>query len=169
MGDSPDAERRAASRPRLDCVDVLATAQQSVEQGAAILPAEIKPDCFSPDASGGCTFRDSFLSGTASFLSVSQWPDSSRATAGTMMCALFAGACASLSSSAPQSFSPSVFFGLLNRAPLQAPVAQLPSTPAQQGMEHECEADRTESGTALDKSARVKSAAKIARKGGRVW
>ena len=73
-------------------------------------------------------------------------------------------------SSEPQSFSTaSSFFGLLKIAPWHAPVAQPPSTPAQQGMEQECEDERTASGSALDKMASVKSAAESARTRGRVW
>ncbi|MBD0371205.1 MAG: hypothetical protein ICV60_10250 [Pyrinomonadaceae bacterium] len=52
---------------------------------------------------------------------------------------------------------------------MQAPVAQPPSAPAQQGMEQECAFDRTVNGTTLDKIAIARSAAERARTRGREW
>jgi hypothetical protein len=169
----PDVKARAESRPRLDNVDALVPAQQSLVQGEDSVRAEITFVCFALDASGACALPVSFvfdvLSLAGSFLYVSQCSDSAGASAGGIACDCFAAPCAWPMSLAPQSFSSLVFFGFLNRAPLQAPVEQPPSTPAQQGIEQECEADRAAKGIAPDNSASVKSAAEKARKKGRAW
>jgi hypothetical protein len=129
----------------------------------------MEPACVSPFVSGGCAVSEPFLSVAVSFLSASQWPRAPASSAGIAVSAFPCAPCDWSTPSAPHSFSSPLFFGLLKRASLQAPVAQPPSMPAQQGMEHECAADRTIIGMALDKSATVKSAAKMARKRGRVW
>jgi hypothetical protein len=169
-------EGRVCSRPRLCCVDALVTAQQSLEQGAARERALTASPCCSPVVAEDCFAEASSLPAgsclslsAASVLFVRQCSASSLVPAAGAACGFCEPPCASLASPMPQSFSSSFFFRVLNRAPLQAPVAQPPSAPAQQGIEQECAAERTANGMALDKSASVRSAAERVRKRGRVW